>query len=217
MKGIPNFEQNCFLNSAIQIFRHIYTHSEMMRSSIDRKENTLIKNSLFNPSKDSSNQLLASIKFKSGVQQDFAEFFEFILSNLNCEYLIFNKLQRCVGCNFMKETKEQFITLQLPIPQYKYNFINLEKCFSNFISEEYENCNCDKCESVLRKKHLTPLCLPGYLFIQLKRTAFNNKGEKIETNVIIPRLMKLGETDYELTCVVLHSGDAIGGKFSYYF
>ena len=150
LHGIKNMGNTCFLTVIFQMLWHFCSFQESCRK-FHIPENDKFLHIILNIFHDmelgndinikplmiymDSNRI---INYKYGKQTDCAEMLEYILNELknvcNCDNFMFcvQNIQKCLTCNYIRETEEHFNVLRL---QCARHFTNL----TSIIIEEYGN------------------------------------------------------------------------------
>ena len=220
-RGINNFGNTCYINSAIQllyscdIFYNLIVHSSVNgETQLFLRIIFLEMNSGILPD---TRKLIDKLGFQLGISQDAQEAIQKILGTLkdefeNTPYMDIYKYLFTVGtytsfkCKLenrehLHEKYEDNITLQIPLAN------TIENCFKDFTEDKIECFKCDKFNAEIKnlKRNTKFNFLPIFLIISLKR--FNNALEK--NNKICDIKEELDLKEYSLnisTCKYLLDG-----------
>jgi len=118
----------------------------------------------------------------------------------------------CLSCGHTIENYEGFITLNLDIPQFSTNVINL--IIKYFEPEQLGDYKCDKCKgcNCIRKSNLQKI--PQVFTFALKRFDFQQSGVKNNIMISIPEYLVFDTTKYKLKASANHFGNCNGGHYN---
>ena len=122
---------------------------------------------------------------------------------------------KCLNCNYINDTYEPFIYLNLNIEGFNnINNLIINQYFNN--NNEFRNCDnwkCDKCNCNSNYiKHTSILKLPKIIFISLNR--FKEIIRKNVEPVNIDKKLVFRNNTYNLHSIAFHHGDLNGGHYN---
>lgn len=235
--GYVNIGNTCFMNSTLQCLKFTIPLTKFFLLNDIQTDNLLTENfqklikkswleeKSFPPINFKRALCSVNRMFMGTNQHDAHELLICVLDQLNTSLLkqkitIINDLFRgyykqtikCLECNNESITKQEFITLELPITGN-----NIHECLISYLHEEKldkENMyKCDKCKkhvSAIKKLEIDEL--PNFLIITLKRF---NRNQKINNGVSMPvKNFNLLNSTYNLYGTVNHFGNMNGGHYT---
>ena len=167
-------------------------------------------------------------QYKGFGQHDAAEFYTNLTDLINTQLrkppTIIQKLfsgellvrRICDECETIVLNRETISSLELPITSDQ-----IEQCIENFLStEKMKDVKCEKCDKrTSQKRTLEFAKLPNVMVITLKRFEYNRqtaKISKIDTDVLFPKRLEIGQQGYKLCSFVNHTGSFDGGHYYTY-
>ena len=165
--------------------------------------------------------------YKGFHQQDASEFYTKITDLLDTQLRKPNIIQRifsgefvsrkiCDECHTSILNRETFMSLALPITSGQ-----IEQCIEKFLSTEtIQDVMCETCNKrTTQQKTYEITQLPNVMVITLKRFEYNRQTHtisKINTDVVFPNRLELGQHSYKLCSFVNHSGSFDFGHYYTY-
>ena len=130
-------------------------------------------------------------------------------------YGLINNQIKCTKCGNKTKRIETHKGYQIPLDNITTLKEGLEKYFA---AEKIEDYNCEKCkERVTCEKSIIPMTSPKYLYINLKRFAYNmklNRKTKIQKLIDFDEELEYNGKTYELISIINHLGGIRGGHYT---
>eukprot|EP00298_Acanthocystis_sp_HF-20_P018216 c21917_g1_i1.p1 GENE.c21917_g1_i1~~c21917_g1_i1.p1 ORF type:complete len:598 (-),score=248.27 c21917_g1_i1:73-1842(-) len=186
--------------------------------------------------------ILKKLEFNDGKQHDASEFLRKLINTMidevpkgerNIVKEIFGfqtaGVVKCDECQHKSVTKEDSIDLSLEIPSHLTSttaigaIVSLEQLINNFFKpihlqgEDAYQCDaCQKRTSAVRTSHL--MSLPKCLILTLNRFRFDSltlKKSKLMIEITISENLIIGNDNYILDSIIVHSGSSSDGGHYY--
>jgi len=146
-------------------------------------------------------------------------------SQLRCEHCNRSRIKResVINRATQREEKNTIISLSFDEEDQKKTFVTLDKLIEKYkkteLLEGTEAVRCQYCDinASTTKKFILDDVNPEFLIVQLKRfdaDARTGVMRKIKTPVILEPQTKVGKCMYNLTGIVHHEGELIGGHYT---